>query len=507
MKYNKLKVGVAVSYLAAGISVIVSLIYTPFMLRMLGKSEYGTYQLIYAVAGYLSLLSFGFGSAYIKFYSAYIDENREKSIAKLNGMFLTVFSVLAVVCCIVGFILVFNMGGFFKKLTAQEAHTAQILLSFLVVNVALTFLNSVFDSYIIAHEDFLFQKVTYLIKTVLNPILTVPFLLLGFKSVVLVVITTLLTAISLLINYVYCVKKLKMRFSFTGFDTSLLKKIAVFSSFIFLNIVTDQINWNLDRFLLGVYRSSAEIAVYGVAAQLNTYYMSCSSIVSSVFIPRVNRIAVQKDADKGLNDIFIKVGRIQFMILALICSGFIFFGKTFIRLWAGSGYEQAFPIALILLSAVTVPMIQNIGIEIQKAKNLHKFRSIIYAAIAVCNLILSIILTPKYGIWGCTVGTAASLIVGNIIIMNVYYHRTIKLNVLRFWRSIAGILPSIAIPVLFGEVYNKFIGTQSKMDFVLGVMAYAVVYGISIYLLGMNSYERNLARKPITTFVRRFIKR
>lgn len=507
MKYNKLKVGVAVSYCAAGISVIVSLIYTPFMLRMLGQSEYGTYQLVYAVAGYLSLLSFGFGSAYIKFYSAYTDENREKNIAKLNGMFLTVFSVLAAVCCVVGFVLVFNMGGFFKNLTAHEAHTAQILLSFLVVNVALTFLNSVFDSYITAHEEFFFQKVIYLIKTVLNPILTVPFLLLGFKSVVLVTITTFLTAISLVINYLYCVKKLGMRFCFTGLDTSLFKQIAVFSSFIFLNIVTDQINWNLDRFLLGVYRSSAEIAVYGVAAQLNTYYMSCSSIVSHVFIPRVNRIAVQKNADNGLNDIFIKVGRIQFMILALICSGFVFFGKTFIRLWAGRGYEQAFPIALILLSAVTVPMIQNIGIEIQKAKNLHKFRSIIYAAIAVCNLILSIILTPKYGIWGCTVGTAASLIVGNIIIMNVYYHRTIKLNMLRFWRSIACILPSLAIPVMFGVMYNKFIGTQSKTDFVLGVMAYTVVYGISIYLLGMNSYERKLARKPITTLVRRFIKR
>ena len=507
MKYNKLKVGIVVSYLAAGISVIVSLIYTPFMLRMLGKSEYGTYQLIYAVAGYLSLLSFGFGSAYIKFYSEYTDENKEKSIAKLNGMFITVFSVLAVVCCVVGFVLVFNMGGFFKKLTTQESHTAQILLSFLVVNVALTFLNSVFDSYIIAHEQFLFQKVIYLIKTVLNPILTVPFLLLGFKSVVLVAITTLLTAISLFINYIFCVKKLKMRFSFTGFDTSLLKKVAIFSGFIFLNIVTDQINWNLDRFLLGVYRSSAEIAVYGVAAQINTYYMSCSSIVSSVFIPRVNRIAVQKNADKGLNDIFIRVGRIQFMILALICSGFIFFGKTFIRLWAGSGYEQAFAIAIILLVAVTVPMIQNIGIEIQKAKNLHKFRSIIYAAIAVCNLILSIILTPKYGIWGCTIGTAMSLIVGNIIIMNVYYHRTIKLNMLRFWLNIVCILPSIVIPIMFGVMYNKFIDSQSKMSFLLGVMTYTIIYGASIYFLGMNSYERKLAKKPITMLISRFIKR
>lgn len=507
MKYNKLKFGVVVSYLAAGISVIVSLIYTPFMLRMLGKSEYGTYQLIYAVAGYLSLLSFGFGSAYIKFYSAYTDENREKSIAKLNGMFLTVFCVLALVCCVVGFVLVFNMSGFFKSLTPQEAHTAQTLLSFLVVNVALTFLNSVFDSYIIAHEEFIFQKLIYVIKTVLNPILSVPFLLLGFKSVVLVVITTLLTAISLLVNCAYCVKKLKMRFSFRGFDTSLFKQIAGFSSFIFLNIVTDQINWNLDRFLLGVYRSSAEIAVYGVAAQLNTYYMSCSSIVSGVFIPRVNRIVVQDNADEGLNDIFIKVGRIQFMILALICSGFVFFGNTFIRLWAGSGYEQAFPIAIILLVAVTVPMIQNIGIEIQKAKNLHKFRSIIYAAIAVCNLILSIVLTPRYGIWGCTVGTAASLIVGNIIIMNIYYHRTIKLNMLRFWRSIVSILPSLAIPILFGMMYNKFIGTQGKMDFILGVLAYAAVYGVSVYLLGMNSYERNLVKKPMTTLVRRFIKR
>lgn len=68
MKANQLKLGAVLSYVSMGIGYIISIVYTPIMLRLLGQSEYGLYNLVNSVVSYLGLLSFGFGSAYIRYY-------------------------------------------------------------------------------------------------------------------------------------------------------------------------------------------------------------------------------------------------------------------------------------------------------------------------------------------------------------------------------------------------------------------------------------------------------
>ena len=75
MKVNQLKVGVILSYVTMIIQNIISIVYTPIMLRLLGQNEYGLYQLVASTVGYLGLLSFGFGSAYVRFYSRYKVKN------------------------------------------------------------------------------------------------------------------------------------------------------------------------------------------------------------------------------------------------------------------------------------------------------------------------------------------------------------------------------------------------------------------------------------------------
>ena len=42
---NQLKAGAALNYVAIVLNMVVGLIYTPYMLRMLGQSEYGLYSL------------------------------------------------------------------------------------------------------------------------------------------------------------------------------------------------------------------------------------------------------------------------------------------------------------------------------------------------------------------------------------------------------------------------------------------------------------------------------
>ena len=489
------KAGVLLSYGQTVLSTAISLVYTPVMLRLLGQSEYGTYTLVSGFISNLSLMSFGLGSAYVRYYTRAEASDGEDGVAKINGMFMTIFLVIGLLSLLVGGVLVANVHRIFAaKLTPREIETARVLMALLVVNIAVSFPCSVFSSYITANERFLFQRIINMIRTVLNPIVMLPLLLMGLGSVALVVVTLVLSVVTDAFNIWYCAKKLRMRLTFGHFDFALLREMGGFSFFIFLNMIIDQINWTVDTTILGIVSGTAATAVYGVGSQIHRYYMTISTSISGVFVPQINRIVARGEGDDSLTRLFTRVGRIQFMLLMLVLTGFIFVGEPFIEAWGGGEYEGAYPIALLLMAPVTVPLIQNLGIEIQRAKNMHQFRSKVYFVMALFNVAISIPLGMRYGGLGCAMGTAISMLLCNGLVMNWYYHTHIGLDMVYFWRRILSIVPALVPPVLLGLLALRLHSFTGYGGVLLFALPYCAVYAASVYLLAMNEDERQMVR-------------
>lgn len=504
MTINQRKAGVLLSYAGEFVKILVSLVYTPIMLRLLGQSEYGLYQLVYSVVSYLSLLSLGFGSSYLRFYSRYKTQNDEDGVAKLNGMFMLIFCSISVICVLCGTVMISNIRGIFGTgLTDNEYETARVLMGLLIINLALTFPNSVFNCSITAHEKFLFQKLLILLQNVFSPFLTLPLLILGCGSIGMVAVTTFLTFALLLSNMFYCFRKLHIRFSFRGLQIGLLKEMWVFTFFIFLNQIIDQVNWSVDKFLLGRFAGTTAVAVYGVGGQINTLYLQFSTSISNVFVPKVNRIVADSNDNEQLTKLFTKVGRIQFLVLGLVLSGFIFFGYPFIKMWAGEEYGASYAVAILLIAPVTVPLVQNLGIEIQRAKNMHKARSIVYLLIAIANVFISIPLIKLMGPAGAALGTAISLFAGNVLFMNWYYHARIGMNMIYFWKEIAKFVPALIAPCVVGFFIMKFANITGLIKLGVFAIIYTIVYGFSMYFLGMNDEEKQLVMGPIRKILRK----
>lgn len=499
MRLDQRKMGVLLTYVSEAIKILTTLVYTPVMLRLLGQSEFGLYQLVSTTVTYLSLLSLGFGSAYVRYHSKYHVKGDNAGIARLNGMFMLVFCTMAVVCLVCGGVMTANIRLVFGDgLSAAEQSKAQILMAILVVSMAVTFPNSVYTCYVTAHEKFIFQKLLIVVQNLLNPFLTLPLLLMGYGSVAVVMVSAVLTVVCFLVNVYYCGKHLRMQFSFRKLEFSLLLEMSVFTFFIFLNQIIDQVNWNVGKFLLGRMTGTALVAVYGIGGQINSLYVQMSTAVSSVFAPRVNRIVAETDDNSELTDLMTKVGRIQFLILMPILTGFLFFGRPFIQLWAGDGYEQAYEIALLLMIPVSVPMLQNLGIEIQRAKNLHRARSVMLTCLALCNVVLSIFMIRVWGAVGAAMGTAVAMVLGNVLFMNWYYHNRTGLDMRSFWMEIARFLPAMVLVCVFGAVYRHFVGITGWMTLLISVAVYAAVYVAVMWCLGMNTYEKQLVRKMLS---------
>ncbi len=496
MRLDQKKAGVLLTYLSEGVKILTALLYTPVMLNLLGQSEYGLYQLAMSVISNLNLLNLGFTNTYFRYFSRLSVAGDKEGIARLNGMFMLIFSALSVLCVICGGVMVANAHVIFGDgLTAAELAKGKVLMAILVVNMVITLINNVWYCYVMACEKFVFQKLTNLIKNFLTPVLTLPLLLGGYGSVAIVLVTTALTVGIFLANILFCGKKLQMRFGFQGIQFHLLKEMGGFAFFIFLNQIVNQVNWSVDKLLLGRISGTVAVAVYGIGMQIYWLFADAANTISGVFIPQINNIVAKTNDNQELTGLMTRVGRVQMLLLSLILIGFGFLGKPFIRMWAGEGYAESYWVALLLMLPMTVPLIQTLGVEIQRARNMHRVRSIVYTAIAFLNVCISIVFIRRWGCIGAAAGTTISLIVGEIIFINWYYHKKMGLDMFAFWKEIFKLLPAVLVTCLVGAVYFHFVHVSGWMMLLLSAVLLTAVYAVAMWMIGLNAYEKQIFRK------------
>lgn len=496
MPVNQLKAGVVLNYVVIFLNTIVGLLYTPYMLRMMGQSEYGLYSLVASVIAYLTVLDLGFGNAIVRYTAKFRAEKKTEEQYEMFGMFFLLYLVIGIIAFGIGLGLYFNVDTLFgNTMTAVELGRARIMMLLLVANLAFTFPMSIWGSVIQAYEDFVFQKSLNIFRIILNTAVMICLLHFGYKAVAMVVVQTIFNVLTLVLNFIYCRRKLNIHiyFRFKHFHWGFLKEVAIYSFWIFLNAIMDRVYWSTGQFVLGAMVGTVAVAVFAIAIQLEGMYMQFSTAISSVFLPKVTAMVATNRSRKEISDLFIRTGRIQYIVLAYILSGFIIFGRQFIELWAGSGYSDAYIISLLFFIPLTVPLIQNLGITILQARNEMKFRSVLYIIIALVSLAMQIVLTRFFGGIGCAMGVSGALVVGQILIMNVYYRRRQELDIKTFWKEISK-MSIIPIVLIFSSmlVIRHFFALDSWGKLILGIAAFSSVYIPLFFRFSMTDDERNL---------------
>lgn len=495
---NQRKLGAILSYVSIFASTLVQILYTPFLIKMLGQSEYGLYSLIASIIGYLTVLDLGFGNAIVVYTAKYRAEGKKEEEKKLHGMFKIVFYIIGIFAFLVGILLYINVENLFSQsMTDSELNKAKIMMLILSFNLLITFVFNIYQSIITAFEKFTFQKVMAILNTILKPLFMIPLLFLGYKSITMTIVITIVNLIVLISNYIYCTKKLNIKVKYCGFDFELFKTIFTFSFYIFLGVVVDKINWSVDQTLLGMMSGTIAVSLYSVASTLNTLFINLSKAVSGVMLPKVTKMVANNANSETLSNEFIKIGRIQYFIIFLMTSGFVLLGKEFIIWWVGKEFITSYYIALFLIVPVSIPLIQNLGLSIMQAMNKYKFRTISLAIMSLLNIFISIILIKRYGAIGAAVGTTIGLVLVNIIIMNIYYYKVIKLDIPRFWKNILSMTAKFIIPVVSIIFIMKVIPLTGFISLVVYGTMYTIMYAIISYLFVMNDYEKNIINKVL----------
>ncbi|MDD6461237.1 MAG: lipopolysaccharide biosynthesis protein [Bifidobacteriaceae bacterium] len=490
--HSQKKAGAILGYLNIGAKNLVNLIYVPLLLHFLGQGDYGVYQMTASVTFALTLLEAGFSGAYVRFYMRKNAKDDEAGIRELNGIFFLTYLAVALLCLVGGAVLVANVQRLFSGgLTASELVLARQLMAIMSVNIAVQFLSSPFDSYIAAHEQFIFQQSRQLLVTIVQPFLAVLLLMLGLGAVGVASAQFVVTVVLLLLNISFSLRKLGMRFTFRGLEGSLFKAILVFSFWIFLNQIFDLVNNNVPNFLLGAMASSSAVAVFSIAMQIRNIFVSMSTTMSNVFVPQINRMVAESDDNTELTHLMTRVGRYQMILFWYIYGGFIVLGRFFVHIWAGDANADAYWLTVMMVLPVMIPLTQNTGIEIQRAKNRHKTRSLIYILTSVINIVISVLLIPRIGYWATAIGYVVGTSLGTGLFMNWYYQTRIGLDMFYFWRNM---FPTIALAVGVTAVClagSALFPVDSFPSFILWGGFYSLLFGGLTWKISLTDVERN----------------
>lgn len=496
---DQLKIGIVLNYVTIGLNALVAILYTPYMLRMMGQGEYGLYSLVSSIIAYLTILDFGFGNAIIRYTAKMRAEGKAEEQYRMFGMFLWLYVIIGIIALSLGGVLYFNLDRFFDAtLTVEELSRARIMIIMLIFNLAVTFPLSVFGAVIQAYEHFVVAKATHIVRIVVTTAVMIVLLHFGYKAVALVAVQTIMNVSILLFNLVYAFKVLKIKVVFGKVDISFLKEVSYYSFWIFLMAIVDNLFWNTGQFVLGAVIGTAAVAVYAVAIQLHSMHEQFSTAISSLFLPRVTALVSHNDDESELSNLFIRVGRIQYIVLSYVLIAFVLFGNLFIRLWAGETYHDAYYITLLFFAATTIPLCQNMGIVILQARNQMKFRAICYCFTSALCLVLQIFLVHQYEGIGCALGLAVAIVLGHILVMNFYYYRKQKLDIPSFWKEIfkMSIVP-LVIGIITYIVLRITTLEEGWFALISEASVFTMVYIPIAYKLQLNVDERLLFKRLI----------
>ena len=489
------RIGVVLSYVLIIFEVLSTLLLTPFIIRTLGQAEYGVYKLVVAINAYLLLLDLGVGNAIIRYIAKYkVEKNRDKE-RQFLAVSTVFYLVIAVIAIIIGCFLIFAFPTVFAKgLSGEEVKLGQTLLGITMLNSAVTLGTTVYNNILIAYEKFAVSRIVSIVQIIFRMFLTYVVLLAGWGSIGVVVVNLCMTILfrGYFMLYVLCV--IKLRPLFKEINLTFVKDIVAYSSLIFLQMIATQLNSTVDQILIGslVNASATILAVYGIGTQIVQYFQSIGSAYTGVLMPGVVKLVEKKANICEISDEMIRIGRIIFMLLSLIWVVFLVNGKEFIVLWAGRDNSEAYIVTSLLMFAYIFILTESIGTQILWAMNQHKEQAILKIVIVLLNIVLTALLIGWNPLIGATIGSFISLILGDVVVMNIIFKKKLKISLKYYYQGIfKGIVPCLCIALVAGILSYQFI-PMGWIWFLIKVLIMVLVYGIAMVSFGMTKYEKNL---------------
>lgn len=169
----------------------------------------------------------------------------------------------------------------------------------------------------------------------------------------------------------------------------------------------------MDTFVLGIYKSDADIGIYNVALKISLLTTFSLQAVNSILAPKLAKFHAEKQWKQFAGMVQFST-RLNFITTSLLVIGIIVFHRVLLQVF-GEEFILGGAVLIILCAGQLVNAFSgSIGEIMLMTGRQIPYQNIMIAALVV-NIILNFTLIPAYGIIGAAVATSVSLVFWNII--------------------------------------------------------------------------------------------
>ena len=485
------KSGLILSYGYFALSAVVSIFVSSFVIRTIGKTDYGVYQAIAAFINYLTLLEFGTGRIMSRNISLLKKDGSEDLEIKKNVSTVIVLNSGLMLVILAGAVCFWlSLGAIYQNsMTPDQIVMAKRLFLFPVISLGISFFQQSFNGILIGYEQYTCEKIISIIKLVIRTLLLVVILSINASIYLYVIIDTAVNCVAFLIVVLYVCLKMKVPVRFTAFDKQILKSIMPLCFAMLLQGLVNTMNNTLDKFLIGVMMTPEDVTIYSIAMTAYSMFSTIACLPMGMYMPAVAKSMRQGLQGKELTKTLLQPCRLNILITGLIVSGFAIAGRQFIVIVYGEEFLTAWYCAMIVMVPMFLNTANDIVINVLDVLKKRHVRSIILMGTTALNFLLTIWGIQYIGMVGASLATGIATLL-QVIILNIYYQTKLDIDVLYLFRKgFAGIIPSmlaamvIALPLYF-LIKNVF------LSFVACGGVFVLVFALLYFFFGANQSEK-----------------
>lgn len=492
------------------------------MLSVIGEDNYALYSLAISLMAFL-MLDFGLSNSVTRFLSNYRAEGNQDKANKFVGLVYKIYLLLDALLCIALLIIYFNLDSIYSGLDEEHLSTFRVVFLMLGLFSMVSFVCIPIGGIMRAYENFVELKSCELLNKLLA-IGTIALLLWrGSATGIsreyllygLVAANCFWNLFFITIKLIIIKRKDPLKIDWRYFEKTHFKEVFSFSVWItiiqfferFFNLFTPTllamviipkaVGIQSELLHLGDNSSTIQIAIFGLAVQIETYTYTFVNTINGLFMPKVSRMVYSND-EKGIENLMVLVGKFQCAIIGLVVCGFWVVGIQFVDYWAkASSYPYlVWLCAMILLAPMLFTRTQLIAGVVAEVKNELKSQAKTYALTSVIYVAAAALGGYFFGALGACMALAVVSVVRMAIIDGIYYKR-LNLNIWSFFKKCyIPLLTTVAITIILCTWLRYTTIANPILNIVIKGAVVVIVYLLALRLVGMNKDEiRQLLRK------------
>lgn len=471
-------------------TVVITFLLTPIYLKSFGMYDYGLWELVNAIIGYMGLLDLGMGHAIVRETSYFSQRNKHQKVNILYATSMVYMSFIGLTILLIAF----AWALISPESLAEQPGSADKYQLFLIL-VGLTVL---FSFMLKTAEGMLGGKQLFVKRNVINLIIKVSvaiilyFNLTADNGINFMLQVALGATILRVLAYNGLLLALTPKVTFWVMPSiRMFKRLVSFGAKSLVNGMAFTLEMSSGTILIGSILSPALIPLLSIPSALANYVSKFLESVTAVLLPYFTEIAAQKDMATFWQR-YLSFSKICLAYISIASVFLFFFGAPFIDIWLDKSLDmnEVNNIIIWLCLSLIIERINPLGTTVMTAINKHVIYAKLRPISAACIFTLTYFLLSYIGI----VGALIALICVRTIFAPIYIYfiaKAINKNAWEyFYKAVA---PNVLLAMLLwgaGYYYSSVVEVINYFD-VLYAGTYCLLVGlICCFLIVLNGTER-----------------